>query len=164
MNMARQAYQGKSAYDNRYSVNGNTVRKLYAVPERDRRQENDRRVKKELSASTLRNRQKALSMNLGYVIFLAAAIVITATVCIQYLQIQSSITQKTKAIASLESQYTDLKAENDAAMVRLDSSLDLDYIYKVATEELGMIYAGKEQVVLYDSVENGYVKQFSNIP
>jgi cell division protein FtsL len=164
MNMARQAYQGKSAYDNRYSVNGNTVRKLYAVPERDRRHENDRRVKKELSASTLRNRQKALSMNLGYVIFLAAAIVITATVCIQYLQIQSSITQKTKAIASLESQYTDLKAENDAAMVRLDSSLDLDYIYKVATEELGMIYAGKEQVVLYDSVENGYVKQFSNIP
>jgi hypothetical protein len=43
-------------------------------------------------------------------------------------------------------------------------SSDLDYVYKVATEELGMVYANKNQVRLYNKTESEYVRQYEDIP
>ncbi len=57
-----------------------------------------------------------------------------------------------------------LKAENDATETRINTSIDLDYIYKVATEELGMVYANRDQVLLYDKTESEYVRQYEDIP
>ena len=57
-----------------------------------------------------------------------------------------------------------LKAENDALETRINTSIDLDYIYKVATEELGMVYANRNQVRLYDKTESEYVRQYEDIP
>ena len=57
-----------------------------------------------------------------------------------------------------------LKAENDAMETRINTSIDLDYIYKVATEELGMVYANRDQVLLYDKTESEYVRQDEDIP
>ncbi len=48
--------------------------------------------------------------------------------------------------------------------VRINASIDLDHIYKVATEELGMVYANPEQVLLYDKTESEYVRQYEDIP
>ena len=42
--------------------------------------------------------------------------------------------------------------------------MDLDYVYKVATEELGMVYANKDQVRLYNKTESEYVRQYEDIP
>ena len=57
-----------------------------------------------------------------------------------------------------------LKAQNDALETRIKTSVDLDYVYKVATEELGMVYANKDQVRLYNKTESEYVRQNENIP
>ena len=38
------------------------------------------------------------------------------------------------------------------------------YVYKVATEELGMVYANKDQVRLYNKTESEYVRQYEDIP
>jgi len=69
-----------------------------------------------------------------------------------------------KQIAALENQLTTLKTENDDAYNRLVSSVDLNSIRETAINELGMVYADPDQVVLYDSQANDYVRQYKEIP
>ena len=57
-----------------------------------------------------------------------------------------------------------LRSENDALQTRINTDMDLDHIYKVATEELGMVYANRNQVLLYDKTESEYVRQYEDIP
>lgn len=40
----------------------------------------------------------------------------------------------------------------------------IDHVYKVATEELGMVYANKNQILQYDKTESEYVRQNEDIP
>ena len=47
---------------------------------------------------------------------------------------------------------------------RINTSIDLDNIYKIATEELGMVYANKDQVRMYNKTESEYVRQYEDIP
>ena len=59
---------------------------------------------------------------------------------------------------------TALRTENDDEYNRVLSSVDLNQIRKTAIEELGMVYAGADQVVFYDSHTNDYVRQYGEIP
>ena len=67
-------------------------------------------------------------------------------------------------IEDLELKLENLKSENDALQTRIDTYVDLDHVYKVATEELGMVYANKDQILLYDKTESEYVRQYEDIP
>ena len=69
-----------------------------------------------------------------------------------------------KNIAALESQLTDLKQENDDEYNRVVTSVDLEKIRDIAINELGMVYAQEDQVVLYDSEGSDYVRQYADIP
>lgn len=116
------------------------------------------------TATVVRNREKALSMDLPFVIALTIAAIFTLYFCINYLQIQSSIAARLNQIEKLEKEIEVLKADNDALETRINTSVDLDYVYKVATEELGMVYANKNQVRLYNKTESEYVRQYEDIP
>lgn len=111
-----------------------------------------------------RKREKALSMDLPFVMVLTVAAICTLYFCISYLQIQSSIAARLNRIETLEKEIETLKADNDALETRINTSVDLDYVYKVATEELGMVYANKNQVRLYNKTESEYVRQYEDIP
>ena len=65
---------------------------------------------------------------------------------------------------SLEKEIEIWKDENDSRETRINTSVDLDYVYKVATEELDMVYANKNQVRLYNKTESEYVRQYEDIP
>jgi hypothetical protein len=43
-------------------------------------------------------------------------------------------------------------------------SVNLDEVRTTAIEELGMVYANKDQIVEYDNPTGGYVKQYEVIP
>ena len=81
---------GKSEYRRSVSrsayVAGNTVRQIDVVEEihKPRRQELSHAVKK--------NRDKAVYMNLGYVLFLTASLIVAGVVLIGYIRLQSEIT------------------------------------------------------------------------
>jgi cell division protein FtsL len=111
-----------------------------------------------------RNREKALQMDLPFVIILTIAAVCTLCLCVNYLQVQSSITARIHAIEGLESDLEILKTENDALETNINTSVDLDHVYKVATEELGMVYANKNQILQYEKTESEYVRQNEDIP
>ena len=149
--------RGKTSY--RYEedyVYGNAVRALEPV-----RVERPRNV--QLSNRARRNRDKHKRMNLGYVLFLTLAITITSIGCIQYLKLQSEITNSIKRISTLESQLNELKAENDDTESRIKGAVGLEEIKKRAMDELGMRYATEDQIVKYSSDDTDYVRQYVDI-
>lgn len=144
-------------------VYGNTVRA--AEPKRApvRPQRPSERPQK-VSHSVRRNQEKALHMDLPYVVMLTFAAVCALYICVSYLHVQSSITGRIHHIEQLEKELEQLKSENDALQTRINTEIDLDHVYKVATEELGMVYANRKQVILYDKTESEYVRQYEDIP
>ncbi|MBR4982939.1 MAG: cell division protein FtsL [Lachnospiraceae bacterium] len=139
-------------------IEGNTVRKLNVVEEIQNPLD-----AKQLSHSTRKNRDKALYMNLGYVLFLVAALVSAAIILISYIRIQSEIIISVRNIASMERELNDLKLSNDEDYARAASSVDLEEIRRVAIGELGMRYAKEGQIINVSGEGNDYVRQLAEI-
>lgn len=147
------------ALQRRYGyVEGNTVRNTLPAERPERRvrpqQQTQRRAKQE----------SVRYVNIFYTIFLVAAACMVLWSCINYLQLQAETTSRVKNIAALETQLEDIRKENDDNYTRIITSVDLDYIKDVAINELGMVYAKADQVILYDGGTRDYVRQSSEIP
>ena len=152
-----------------YYINGNTVRELEeAQPirrERRSREEIERaRREKNRRNAARRNRERAFGMSKGYVLFLSVCVAASAFSAVSLIQIQSSVSQKMKNVAVLQSQIEDLQSDNSARYKEITNSVDLNYIKDVAINELGMSYASEEQVVYYSVENNNYMDQYSDIP
>ena len=151
-----------------YYVNGNTVRQLDAQPVRkeriDRNRIEEERRRKNRRNAARRNRERAMYMSPARVMFLSSCVGLSAFAAVSLIQIQSQITQRMKHIAALESQLTDMKADNDAKYKEIITSVDLNEIKDVAINQFGMTYAAEDQIV-YFSVENeNFMDQYSDIP
>ena len=151
-----------------YYVNGSTVRQLEAQPVRreriDRTKSQEEQKKKRRRNAAKRNRERALHMSRGYVAFLTLCVGVVAFAAVALVQIQSQVTQRMEHIAALESQITDLKADNDARYKEIVTSVDLDYIKDVAMNQLGMQYATEDQIIYYSVENNNFMDQYSDIP
>lgn len=141
-----------------YYVQGNVVRKV------DVTREIERQPRKRVSNAARKNREKAKHMNAGYVVFLCMALVATGLILINYIGLQSDITNSVQHISALESELNDLKLANDEEYSRITSSVDLEEIKRIAIQELGMQYAEEGQVVTFASENSDYVKQMADIP
>lgn len=153
----RRASGNSYAQSGRY-IQGNTVRK----PDVTREIEN--KPRKRLSNTARKNREKAGNMSLGYVMFLSIALVATGWILLNYVKLQSDITNSINQISSLERELNDLKLANDEEYNRITSSVDLEEVRRIAIQELGMTYAKEGQIITFASENNDYVKQLSSIP
>lgn len=150
-----------------YYINGNTVRELEAPvrPERRSREEIEQvRHRKNRKNAARRNRQRAMEMSPGYVMFLTAGVLVIAMAAVSFVNLQSQITNRMRNIANLESQVTDLRADNDARYKNVTTSVDLNHVKDVAINKLGMDYPKEDQVVYYTIENNNYMDQYSDIP
>ena len=119
--------------------------------QRKRRQDVGRSVKRQHRIR--RNQERAMYMDLPYVIMLTLASICTLYLCVNYLHLQAREEKREK-----------MRTENDALETSINTSIDLNEIYEIATKELGMVYAKKDQVLLYDKTESEYVRQYEDIP
>lgn len=150
-----------------YYVNGNTVRELDTPvrPQRRSREELEQaKHRKNRRNAARRNRQRAMEMSPGYVMFLTAGVLVIAMAAVSFVNLQSQITSRMRNIANLESQVTDLRADNDARYKSVTTSVDLNQIKEVAINKLGMDYPAEDQVVYYAIENNNYMDQYSDIP
>lgn len=127
----------------------------------DVRREIEEERRQPLSRVTRKNRDKARHMSMGYVLFLMLAMVVCSLVLINYLQLQSEITDKVKKIAQQESRLNNLQSENEDNYNKVVSSVDLEEIKKVAIGELGMVYAKEGQIITYLGAGHDYMRQVS---
>lgn len=114
-----------------------------------------------LSNETRHNREKAKHMNIGYVLFLIAALFLCAMVLINYIQSQAELTAKISEISQLEKELNTIKRSNDEEMERLESSMNLEEIKRRAIIELGMVCANKNQVIIYHSPDQDYMRKIN---
>lgn len=111
-----------------------------------------------------RKREYAQQMNRRYIGFLIGCAVLVFASAAMYLNQISETTAAKKKIETLESQTADLKSQNDEQASRMESQVNPEEIRRIAIEELGMVYAGKEQVIDYSYEESEYVRQYESIP
>lgn len=156
----------KKKYSNVIYIEGNAVRKMEAAPDYRGEEEEKRRraIKRKNQHTARRNQERALRMNRGYVAFLSLAAMVTALVSVVYIQLQSDVTSRLRNISALESQVSDMKADNDALLKRIDTSVNLEAIKEAAIHQLGMVYAGADQIIYYSVDDDDYMNQYDEIP
>lgn len=157
-------------------VEGTTARRLAEVPEREyypvqaparrRRQEPQKSARpvRPVSATAQKNRDKAMSMSGGFVVFLAVVSAAILFFCIHYIQLKSQITASMKNVAALEAELSELKEDNDAYYSQVTSNVDLTRIKKIAITRLGMKYPSDDQVMTYTTAPSSYVRQYQDVP
>ena len=82
----------------------------------------------------------------------------------KYLQLKSELTGKIKTVANLESEWSQLKEENDAYESQVTSEVDLNQIKKIAIGRLGMNYPTDSQKKTYSVPSSSYVRQYQDVP
>lgn len=112
-----------------------------------------------LSNETRHNREKAKHMNIGYVLFLVCALFVCSLVLVHYIQLQSDLTSKINEVSHMEKELNTMKRSNDEEMERLESSMNLEEIKRRAITELGMVYANEDQIIIYHSPDQDYMRK-----
>lgn len=149
------------APERRTSTNNSALRHSTAVPERRHVQP---QYKPRVTKETRRNRQRAYAIDRGYLFVLGLAMLATLFMCVSYLSVQATVTHQKKQIAIASKELSTLVDENNATLERLNSKLNLNYVYNVATKKLGMVHAGESQIIYYDSSSPDYLRQYKEIP
>ena len=111
----------------------------------------------------VRRKHTSHHMTFPYVVFLSAILGLSSFALFQLIHMRSEMTTTIASISSLESELNSLKMTNNEEYNRIQSSVDLDEIRRIATEELGMVYAREGQVITYSGEGNDYVKQSSSL-
>ena len=152
-------------------ISGTAVRKYSQTYEVERRYvykpKKVNTVKKKYMEEIDKKRIKEVSLQMHpvYLSLLVVALFVILCLGYNYLSIDAKVISDLKQIEKLEKDLDVLKNENDG----LESSIksfrpDLDYVYKVATEELGMVKADRSQIKTYTNSEKEYVRQYEDIP
>ncbi|WP_130837958.1 hypothetical protein [Lachnoclostridium sp. Marseille-P6806] len=92
----------------------------------------------------------------GMVAFLTVSV-------IYYVQLMAAVATTNSNISSMQSRLKTLKTANDQHYEEINSSISLEEIKEIAINELGMKYAGAEQIVKYSSNPNDYVHQVAEV-
>ena len=155
--MARKTVTTKDEY--RTEVYGSVVRKVRVeVPQRPEKVDGP----KEVPAKKYKTPGDKLSR--GFTIFVVAASLVFLFACSMVLEQRALNIKNQKTIASLENDLTELKKENADTLNRIESSINLEEIREIAINELGMVYATEENVVLYKNTSQNYVSQYEQVP
>lgn len=149
-------------YKRKYETDGTAARQLQVLPNYEREQEPALRPR----VAERPKRTPRLSHGIDFVsmTLLAAAMAITLYLCYNYLQVQGNIVQLERDVAVLEQELTTVLAENAALENGLNGQVNWDEVYRTAVGELGMVYPNKNEVITYESTDNGYVIQYKDIP
>lgn len=159
---SRNYRQRNMAGQERFYVYGSAVRKAEAIPAR--RPEVRPAQPKQTSGQVKRNRNRAMSINPAYAVFLAAAAVCAVLLCMMYLKLQSDVMNRSESVTALQQELADLTEANETAYNAAADSVNLNEIKDRAMNEMGMVYASEGTVIEYDSPTGSYVKQYSDIP
>lgn len=154
-------------YREDYNVDGNAARKLHVIPDYDRRREEQQleyeRRRRQANRNARRQLERSKSFDLKSLMILTAALVATIYMAIGYLQAQALYRSNEKELVAVQKEILSIRDENNA-IKDMAPTLDLTEVYRIATEELGMVHATNNQKIQYESAKPDYVKQYGEVP
>lgn len=142
----------------RYATDGSAARQ----PVLQRQQRSGKQVHKQ--GHTQQVKVKSRLQNPFSVLLFGVAIIVTIYKCVGYVQLQTEVSVRLETISTYEVELNHLKAQNKDLEASIHNYMDLQHIYQVATEELGMTYPQKEQISEYENSSAEYVHQYGEIP
>ena len=148
--------------------NGNTVRMqnngmyVYGNTAQKKAIYNDRQNQRE-SQIIKKNREKAKGFDFVQLAIFVVAVIITVYTLVNFIKLQYTVTSMERQIASLESELNNKTRENDELENRIETSIDLVEIERIAIEELKMTRATEEQVVICEDANGDFVRQKKDI-
>lgn len=156
----------QTTYRNSQYVYGSAVRQPARVPERPHVTNPERRTNEGRKTQALPRRQarKRNRLDIPFFMFLMSTIAICGIVLVNYVSVRSEITTYNEQITALKSTLNDMKLANDEEYSRIKNSVDLTSIKMKAIGKLGMTYAKEGQIIIYEEVDDDYVRQVSDIP
>ena len=146
-------------------VSGSAARELAPKPQeqvRKRHVETSEERRERLRRQ--KNQRQANKINMIFMGMMTMAVAISVAVCYQLVSLQSEYKANQTKLDDLKTEYQELKSDNDELDAKLDASIDYEAIYNTAVNELGMVYPDSSQVILYESGESEYVKQYKDVP
>lgn len=164
-----EAKKKRYQYGTNYNyIEGSTARKRdvsyqyampdFDVPERERRQapKTERQVR--------HNPRVLTGISKTSLFVLTIAIVATLYCCIEFIMLQNEVSKMESDIITMERTLNTMKNENKAGYEQINMVYDLDYVYDIAVNELGMVYPNNNEVVTFDKTTESYVRQYADIP
>lgn len=141
------------------------VQTPYDVPQKSPQTAPHREPKVNQTPKTATRTQNGLAGSFGFAftgIMVACAVMLFSCLT-HYISLNISINQKNKEVASLRNQVSRAVMENDNYEMAINSNIDYNYIYEVATKELGMVYAASSQIRYYNQETGEYVVQYKDV-
>ncbi len=163
-------------YTNKNYIDGSTARKqsfveqqamedYSAVPERRRREIPARPRQVPTPRRQIHRQARYLSgISKASLFMLTIAIATTLYFCIEFLMLQHQVAKMEKDIVSMENQLNKTRNENNATFEQINMVYDLDYVYSIAVNELGMVYPNNNEVITFEAADDSYVRQYADIP
>lgn len=131
-------------------------RKAAAKKKRSREQKINRTTTEYRRKDVPYSYRQIASLTVCCVLFLALAVVLVGSESV----LKKNITQ----MNSLQVTYESLLASNNELEAKITSEIDVNEIYEIATQKMGMTYPKKSQVIKYKKTESEHVKQNEDIP
>ena len=166
---------------NTYYIDGNTVRKsepkarhinyeqetsprkrqIEETPERKPRvAEPAKKQRQKVQPKVYREPKERTSlMTPVFAVYATAALAVILVFALKMLAAQTALASAADQVTRLESTLNSINQENAKLEALVDAGMDLEHIYQVATEELGLVEADNSQIIYYDQIESGYVRQ-----
>lgn len=109
-------------------------------------------------------KERTSHMTVVFAVYATAALAVVMLFALRLLAAQTALASAADQITTLESTLNQINQENTKLEALVEADMDLEYIYQVATNELGLVATGDSQVIYYDQIESGYVRQNEIIP
>ena len=145
------------------TAGGSVVLKPVKVPAHVIAERKERIRRKQIERRVRYNRERAASMNVGFVAFMAVAIVICCVVCYFYISLQGEVTTRLRTMATLQREIEQVSIDNDMREKRIGTQENISEIKQEAVETLGMQAVTPDQIIYYSVNDKDYMLQYDDI-
>lgn len=146
-------------------INDNLARKAYVNTSPVHKEKEDEKVKRVERTVTEKQPRRMFGASVGFAFaaLMMVAVAVVFQVVISFINLNIDASSKAKQVASLRKQVQTATMENDNYEMSINSSIDYNTIYNIATQELGMVYASNNQIVTYTPADSEFVVQYKDI-
>lgn len=108
--------------------------------------------------------KRKYKFSLFSILTLAGLLIFLVGACYRYIEVRAELIQADKKVAAAKNELKDIQNINASLRNQLDVETDRNYIYTIAVSKLNMVYPKEADTIYYEKPNEGYVRQYQEIP
>lgn len=98
-----------------------------------------------------------------YTLILFFVIITTLAISVILLKAQFAVSDSAGNIIKLQQDLAEIKKKNEQIASDIHKSINMDEVFRIATEELGMVQAGKDDIEFIQAKDVTYTIQYADL-